>query len=158
MSQSWKSYDRAADHGPLSVAIKAVIGITILVILIGGIAYTLGWFGEAAHVARDEYGPRATVRKYEWFKDTAQALRRQQADIKIQEAAIAQFRVDYGATTAQWPRDVRETYAQRQAELAGLKLMFNRTAAEYNANATKVNWSHVNVDGLPAEFTTYQIQ
>jgi len=39
-----------------------------------------------------------------------------------------------------------------------LKLMFNQTAAMYNANVAKVNWSHVNVDGLPAEFTTYRVQ
>lgn len=157
MSQSWKSYEKAADHGPLAVAIKAVLGIVVLTLLIGGIGYTLGWFGEAAQVARDEFGPRATVRKYEWFKDTAQALRRQQADIQVQEATIARYQLDYGPI-AQWPRDVRETYAQRQAELTGLKLMFNQTAAMYNANVAKVNWSHVNVDGLPAEFTTYRVQ
>lgn len=26
MSQSWKSYEKAADHGPLAVAVKAVLG------------------------------------------------------------------------------------------------------------------------------------
>jgi hypothetical protein len=50
-----------------------IAGSIVLVVLpITCIA--VGWFGEAATVAREELGPRALLKKYAWFKDAAASI------------------------------------------------------------------------------------
>ena len=51
MGQRWKDYENAAERGPTAIALKVIFGVVLFGILISGIGYGLGWFGEAAKVA-----------------------------------------------------------------------------------------------------------
>lgn len=159
MRQGWNDYDKAAEKGPFHLALKVMIGIFALCLVGGVAAYAFGWFGEAAQVAKEEFGPRASLRKYEWFKDAAQQLQAKKANIESSEADLAVAKAEWAGTApTDVPRDVREAMDLRRKEVLGLKANFNQLAAEYNANVGKVNWSAMNVDDLPSEFTQYVTQ
>lgn len=159
MKQGWKDYEKAADKGPLSLGLKALIGILVLVAFVGLASYGLGWCGEAGQVAKEEFGPRASLRKYEWFKNAAQQLQAKQANIEASEADLAASKAEWASTApTDVPRDVREALDLRRKEVLGLKANFNQLAAEYKANVSKVNWKAMNVDNLPSEFTEYVSQ
>lgn len=159
MKQGWDDYEKAADKGPFSLALKVMIGLFALTIIGGVGAYALGWFGEAGQVAREEFGPRASLRKYEWFKDAAQQLQKKKADIEVYESRLKSMEESYkGATRAGWAREDREQYNVWQSEVAGVKASFNALAADYNAAAQKVNWRAMNTENLPSEFTAYVTQ
>lgn len=150
MRQRWDDYERSGEKGPLGVAIRAVVGIAILVVVVGGIGTVFGWFGEAAQVAREELGPRALLQKYEWFKDAAAQLDKKRADIKVYEGRITSMDEDYqGTPRKDWPRDEREQRSQWQSEVAGVKASYNALAAEYNSQMAKENWRFTNVGDLP---------
>ena len=88
MKQTWQDYDKAAEHGPMAISIKIIFGLCVLGILVSGIGYSLGWFSETAQVTQEEFGPRAMLEKYEWFKDAAAQLDKKQADITVYNGRI----------------------------------------------------------------------
>lgn len=47
-----------------------------------------GWFGEAAKVAQEQFGPEALLSKYEWFKDASAGLDKKQADLGVYQARL----------------------------------------------------------------------
>ncbi len=150
MGQNWNDYDRAAAKGPLSLAAKVIIGLTLVTALVAGIGYVCGWFGEAAKVAQDEFGPQAMLKKYEWFKDAAAQLDKKRADIAVYESRIKAMEASYqGAARQNWAREDREQYNVWQSEIAGVKASYNALAAEYNAAMAKFNWRFANKDDLP---------
>jgi hypothetical protein len=148
-SQGWDSYEKAAEKGPLSLGVKIVLGLFVLSLLIGALGIPLGWFGEAKQVARETVGPRAAVRKYEWFKDAQAQLAKKQADIALYETQLAEMKTDYGADMKAWPKDVREEYNQRRAEYTGVVAAYNTLAAEYNAKSSSITWE--SFEGSPPQ-------
>lgn len=64
MKQSWDDYNKAAEHGPMAITIKVFMAAFVFGIFVSIIGYGLGWFGEAAQVAQEEFGPRSTLEKY----------------------------------------------------------------------------------------------
>lgn len=85
-----------------------------------------------------------------------------QADLAVYERLLAHNTQTYGPAK-QWPRDVRETYALRESEAAGIRASYNQLAAEYNAEMSKFNWRFTNVGDvpqggqpLPREYRPYQ--
>jgi len=151
-SQSWESYEK--NKGPLHLSMKVFVLLVILTIFFGAASYVFGWFREGAEVMQTELGPKALLKKYVWFKDTAQRLQAQHANIETFEADLQATRGDY-PDLSKAPRDVRESIEQHRAEIRGLKAAFNGLAAEYNANVRKVNWRAMNTESLPSEFTSY---
>ena len=150
MGQRWGDYERAAEHGPMAVAVKVVFGIVVLAALIGGIGLVFGWFGEAAKVAQEEFGPRAMLEKYGWFKDAAAQLEKKQADVAVYAGRMKAMDDTYKNLPRQkWPREDREQYNVWVSEVAGVKASFNSLAAEYNAQMAKFNWRFANVGDLP---------
>lgn len=110
---------------------------------------------EAADVAHDEFGPRAALKKYEWFKDAAAALDAKVADIRVYEAKQKDLTDMYaGKPRSEWPRDDREAYSINASELAGMKTSFNKLAADYNAQMAKFNWAFAEAGRLPAGAST----
>jgi hypothetical protein len=138
---SWDSYERAAEKGPLQIALRVIILGAIIAAVIGGLSYGFGWCGEAAQVAKEEFGPRASLRKYEWFKDASQVLQKKERDVAIAEAKCQALEASYaGVPRGQWPRSDREQYNVWASELAGIKASYNGLVAEYNAASSKFNW------------------
>ena len=148
--QSWEDYEKAGEHGPMKLALKVVVGAAILFAVIGAIGYGFSWFGEAAKVAQDEFGPKELLRKYEWFKDAAAQLEKKQADIAVYEGRMKAMDETYKDLPRQnWPREDREQYNVWSSEVAGVKASYNQLAAEYNAQMAKFNWRFTNQGDLP---------
>lgn len=153
---SWEEYERAADHGPWRIGVKAILlffGFAALIALLG---LPFGWFTETAQVAREEFGPRAALEKYEWFKDAATQLSKKQADVAVYEQRIKSLEAQYAELPRQqWPREDREQINIWQSEVAGVRASYNTLAAEYNAAASKFNWQRFEGE-LPQEYRPYE--
>lgn len=150
MKQTWQDYEKAAERGPMAIAVKVIFAIFALGILISVIGYGLGWFSEAAKVTQEQFGPSAALKKYEWFKDAAAQLEKKQADILIYENRQKAMDSTYkGLSRQKWPREDREQYNVWASEVAGVKASYNSLAADYNAQMAKFNWRFANRGDLP---------
>ena len=121
-------------------------------LLILTLLYPLAFFGcgEAYDVAREEVGPRALLKKYEWFKDVAAQLDKKQADIEVYESRLVSLEQMYkGVARKDWPRTDLEQSNIWRLEVAGIKASYNSLAAQYNANMSKINYAFTNVGDLP---------
>lgn len=150
MRDKWSDYERAAQHGPAPIFTKVLLFLLLAGVPLAGIGYVLGWFGEAAAVVQEEFGPREALRKYSWFKDAAAALDEKRANIAVYEQRLTQLEQAYtGTPRGQWPRDEREQYSVWASECSGVRASFNSLAAEYNAQMAKFHWRFAEVGGLP---------
>ena len=163
--RNWESYEKAAEKGPMQIAVKVIITLFIIGALISGITYVAGWFSSAAKVAQQEFNAQAMLQKYEWFKDASAELDKKRADIKVYADRETSLMQDYAnVPRAEWPREDREQLAVWRAEVAGVKASYNSLAAEYNAQMAKFNWRFANVgtlpegatEALPREFKNYE--
>ena len=151
MTSKWDRYDDAAKRGPSAIFFKVFGALLIFGLIISITGYTLGWFGEAAAVAREEFGPRGALGKYEWFKDAAAGLEKKQADIAVYEGRMTAMNETYKSLERhKWPREDREQFNVWSSEVAGVKASYNSLAAEYNAQMVKFNWRFANVGDLPS--------
>lgn len=164
--KTWDSYEKAAEKGPMQIGFKVVIFITIFTVGIWGLGSVFGWFGEAAQVAKEEFGPRAMLQKYEWFKDASAQLDKKKADIGVYDSRVADLFADYeGVKRKDWPRSDREQLSVWRSEVAGVRASFNGLSADYNAQMAKFNWSFANAgslpkgatEPLPSEYKPYEV-
>ena len=124
-----------------------VLLLALLPLTLGGCEFACS---EAAEVAKEEFGPRALLVKYEWFKDAAAQCEKKLADISVIEFQIGHIEEDFaGLPRGDWPRDVREQLNQLNAELFGIKASYNQLSSEYNAAMVKFNYKFTNVGDLP---------
>ncbi len=135
---------------------KELIGIGLVIAIIYVILNIAGCFNEGVQVARNEFGPKASLEKYEWFKSAANVLKAKKVDIDNYRAVLSGMDSQWGAVAVtEWPRDVRQEYSQRKSELAGIITAFNGLVAEYEAASAKFNWApYKGRDDLPP--TTFQ--
>jgi len=118
----------------IAYGIVAIIGINIL----GGV---LGWFAEGVQVAKEEFGPRAMLTKYEWFKNTGTRLDAMSNGVKVLELRSISMYSDYdGIPRHKWDRTDKQTLSLWQQEAAGAKMAYNNLASEWNAQISKFNW------------------
>lgn len=117
------------------------LGCLVIALLVGSCARITG---EAGDVLMEESGPRAMLRKYEWFKDASARLEEKRADLVLYDARIQSLRIP--------DMDRHDKAALRQAisERLGVAASYNSLAAEYNANMAKVNFRFCNVGDVPA--------
>jgi hypothetical protein len=124
--------------------------LLILCLLLSGCGMAAREIGDAKEVAHEELGVRASLDKYEWFKDAAATIDKKQADIIIYESRIIQMEEMYADTHRKdWPREDREQYNLWSTEVTGVRASYNSLAAEYNANMSKANWAYAEVGQLP---------
>lgn len=162
-------YDKSADdwahdanRNPFGAAIRVVFfGALVVLALIAACAVLRVGSGvanlvdETVTVAGEQFGPRALLAKYEWFKDASASLDKKRADVGVYGTRLASLEQAYaGQTRNAWPRDDREQYAIWASEVAGVKASYNQLAAEYNAEMVKFNWRFANAGQLPAGATT----
>jgi hypothetical protein len=163
----WGTYEKAAEKGPVSFVWKVVVLVVVLSAIIGGAGYVFGWFGEAAQVAHDEFGPKAALQKYEWFKEQAAGIKKMDQDVSMYEQRVksvdAQY-VAYGKDPAKWPLDVRVQYnhakEQGRDDLVAIASQRNNLVKEYNAASSKFNWSpfQTNPDAPAKYFQEYVVK
>lgn len=154
VKQSWEDYEKAAEKGPLEVFFKGLLPFVLIIAalgaVLGGLGMIFGWCGETARVGQQEFGPKAMLEKYSWFKDAAAQLEKKKADVEVYEGRVRRMEETYRETPrTQWPREDREQYNVWQSEVAGVKASYNTLAAEYNANMAKFNWRFANQGELP---------
>ncbi len=149
---SWDRHEEKVKSGFRGTLFVVVAGIAS----ISAIGYVLSGIGETAQVAKEEFGARASLKKYEWFKDAASSIAKQKVNVTEYQARIESFESDYeGVKKSEWPKDERAEYNQLKSELIGIKQIYNDTVAEYNAQSTKFNWSmydQTNGDVVPKSF------
>ncbi len=127
---------------PVKTVLKGVVIISIILAVIWGIGTVFGIFGEAATVAQEEFGAKAAVTKYEWFKDAHATISEKQATIATMEQDAARMKAEYGDTPRRdWDRTDKDQINQWRREVSGLKASYNGLVAEYNANSSKFTWS-----------------
>ena len=139
--KSWNNYEEELSKSPRSALGVIVKGGLILIVIscaLSGIGYIAGWFGEAATVAKQEFGPKAALKKYEWFKDASAALDQKQANITVYAARLSTFD---GMTRKEMDRIDKQQQAQWIAELSGVKASYNGLAANWNSQISKFHWS-----------------
>lgn len=167
---TWESAQKRLEAGPSSALKLAFVWIVILMVaglglrIVGG---ALGWFGQAVEVAQEQFGPRALLQKYEWFKDASAQLDKLNADIRVYEQRRKALADTYdGTSRAAWPRDDRQEWNLIASEVAGVKASYNGLAADYNAQMAKFNYAFTNAGQLPQgadrvlprEYRTYEVQ
>jgi hypothetical protein len=148
---TWDAYEQAANHGPLKLGFKIVVGLLIFCVPVGLILRGCSVANEAANVAQEQFGPREALRKYEWFKDAAAQLDAKRADIKVYDARLASLKEANGETPrAKWARADVEQWSIWQSESAGVRASYNSLSAEYNAQMAKFTWQFAEAGRLPA--------
>jgi len=135
---------------------KILIWILGLFILFSITGYVFSWFGEASTVAKEEFGAKASLKKYEWFKNAAETIQEKKQTIKIYESNISAMENDYkNVPRNKWSRLDKQQYNQWKMEIAGLKASYNKVVKEYNAQSSKFNWRLYNTSNLPKHYDLY---
>jgi hypothetical protein len=125
----------------------------IAVVALGGIVTrALGWWGEAADVAQTEFGPKAMLKKYEWFVDQASRIDKMDADVALYTKRVVgvadQYVSTFGADKTAWSPAVQMQYnserTQARDDLMAIVSQRNNLVREYNAQSEKFNWSGFN--------------
>ncbi|MBS3166753.1 hypothetical protein J4403_00915 [Candidatus Woesearchaeota archaeon] len=147
---SWNDYEISAEKGPFSIIMRVFFLFLIMGIIIGIIGYAISWFSETGKVAKEEFGARALLEKYEWFKNASATLDKQKADIQVYEKRISMMEEDYkNLPRNKWSREDREQCNVWKSEVAGIIAGYNGLVAEYNAQMAKFNWRFANAGMLP---------
>lgn len=150
MKDNWNNIDPQNSKGPVGFGMKWIMIIFVLCCFGGVLSYTAGWIGDAGQVAKTEFGPKALMAKYTWFKDASAQLDAKRANIEDAKARITSMETSYAGTPRnQWVRADVEQYNLWQNEVSGMKANYNNLAAEYNSAMSKFNYRFTNVGDLP---------
>jgi len=111
-------------------------------------SFGCGWANEAADVAQDEFGAGASLDKYEWFIDQANAIEKMDADVDLYEGRVTSVEeqyASYGEDIAEWPPHIQMQYNREvqmaRDDLASIASQRNGLVKEYNAASEKFNWA-----------------
>lgn len=151
-TMSWNKYEDAAKQGPWALFWKIFILAIAIIIVIGTIGWVLGWFSEAGKVAKDEFGPKAALEKYEWFINQANAIEKMNQDIALFDNREKEVDAQYEAygPKSEWPPDIRVQYNHDKAiareDLLAISSQYNNLVKEYNTQSEKFNWKPFQTD------------
>lgn len=112
------------------------------------IGHACSWFGEGATVAREEFGPRRAIQKYEWFRDKNEAIRGVKVKVRTAQAEQSAFIASAGPRD-KWTFEDKQEAARLSAVLSATRNILAEMVAEYNANAKKFNHATFLANDLP---------
>lgn len=138
--QDWKSYERSAEKGPLSLGVKIFFGIFILSALVSTVTFFMNPFKQAARVINKTIDADNMIQNYEWFKQRHQSIKAIDRKIVDAAAVVASFSESAGDRQG-WHREDREEYARLSSIHMGLKQQRADLVAEYNAKSRMANRS-----------------
>lgn len=138
---------------PWKIVLLVIAGLILMTVL-GLVFRACGLAGRmvdnAVETAYEEFKPEELLRKYEWFKNALAAMDAKKASIKVAESRMKNMEESYeGTPRKDWDRTDKEQYNLMSNEVAGLKMSYNKLAAEYNSNMAKFNWRFTNAGDLP---------
>jgi len=148
-------------------ALTIIIVVTLLFVGAFVVGETCWWANETIEVVHEEFGPRALLAKYEWFKDASATLDKKVADITVLRGNIESLSSMYeGQSRSEWSRYDLQEYNLLTAELRGLIASYNTLASTYNSEMVKFNWRFANrgelpegaEEPLPREYKPYNYQ
>jgi len=164
---SWESLEKSAKRGPIPIGLK-ILGLFVLfAIIITPIGWAAGWFSEAATLAREEFGPRAMLEKYEWFKDQAPRIDKMKADIAMFESrktGVTEKYAGYGEKMSEWPPHIQAEFnreaSQARDDLIAIVSQHNTLVREYVTQSSKFNWAlfRTRTDMPPETYEEYLIK
>lgn len=134
------------------------IGFWVFVIGFGVIilSFFLGGFAEASQVVSDEFGAKASLKKYEWFVNAAETIDEKNRTIEVYETNVTNFEEDFkGIPRNEWDNLDKQQYNQWRMEITGLKASYNMVVKEYNSQSAKFNWNLYNTSELPKSYDLY---
>jgi len=142
---SWDNFERRVDRGPMSAFAAIFVPFLLIAVIVGGVGYVFGWFGEAASVVKEEFGPRAALEKYEWFVDTAADIRKMDRDVELFKKRLSTAEKECGGKEVEVPMPVvvmcTDRVAQARDDLLAVTSQRNGIVREYNAASAKFNWA-----------------
>ena len=124
---------------PKRFIIKVILFLILTFAVIGFMFWILGWFSEAGQVAKQEFGPKASLAKYEWFIDTYEEIKVVRKNYEQYKSIVA----GYGDPSL-LDRWSRADYNSDKAVLFGYIAQYNDLVGSYNANSKKFNWESYN--------------
>lgn len=131
----------------------AIIGIfavvIILLVVLSIVGYALGWIGEAADVAQEQFGARNAVRQYEWFKNQYELIQAADQKIAQTEAQLKQLKEDLGPDRKEWSMFDAQEYDRLSSVLLGQRNYRQTLVADYNAHSKMANRSVFRTNDLP---------
>lgn len=163
---SWEKYESAAERRPIPFAIKIIIFFVVISAILGTVGYAFNWFGEAAQVAREEFGPRGALHKYEWFIEQASAIEKMDKDVEIFKGRLVGVKDQYqgyGEDMSKWPPHIQSQYNSNigtaRNDLVAIVSQRNNLVKEYNAASEKFNWApfKTKVDKPRERFQEYAV-
>jgi hypothetical protein len=156
MGWSTDDYGRNFESNPGRTITKVVLLLILLGMGVSFVGYIGGWFSEAGQVVKEEFGPRASLKKYEWFKDASATIEEKGHTIKVYEQNVKDMEESYdGIPRKDWDRIDKQQYNMWSQEITGLKASYNKVVKEYNAQSSKFNWSLYNKSDLPEHYDLY---
>ena len=144
---SYRDDFRSAERETYWTAWRVILLLFFISAVIGTGGYFLGWFSEGAQVAQEQFGPRAALKKYEWFIDRSNQIKKMDGDVKIFQARVSLVDSTYGSkksmdlVTRQLYNDKKQ---QAETDLAAIISQRNNLVTEYNAQSEKFNWRPFN--------------
>lgn len=145
---SWESYETAAEKGPGALILKVLILILGLSILVGSVGYGLGWFSDAAQVAKEEFGPKAMRDKYTWFIQQAESIKKMDQDITNFEARLKSIEDKYAkyGKPENWRPDISTMYNHESQvakdDVNAVISQRNNLVKEYRAQSKNFLWKN----------------
>ncbi|MCK5416043.1 hypothetical protein KAI92_01295 [Candidatus Parcubacteria bacterium] len=164
---SWNEYEKAAEKGPGAILWKVFLLIVCISVVLGVTGYIFGWFGEAAKVAQNEFGPERALQKYEWFIDQANAIEKMDQDVILfrgRVGTVTKKYQGYGDDMILWPPHIQAQFnkekQQADEDLLSVASQRNNLVKEYNAQSGKFNWTpfQTRTDKPVEQFHKYVIQ
>ena len=83
------------------------------IIFLSILSYALGWVGETAKVTKEEFGPKAALKKYEWFINQANYIKEAKTKIEVFEKRVKSVDAEYkayGEDLSKWPPHIQVQY------------------------------------------------
>jgi hypothetical protein len=139
---SWESWERAAEHGPYSIAWKvgcfAFVLIAVVSVVGGVAAFVANPFRQAGRVVEKTIDADNVIYNYEWFKRQWRDVGAIDTKIAAQQKAVSSFEDSAGPRT-DWTRDDKIEHARLSSIVTGLEQQRADIVALYNARAAMVN-------------------
>ena len=125
-----------------------LFGFFILGIFFRGCGLVNGWMDDGVKTIHQEYDPSAMLKKYEWFKNESERIKKMDQDIantsKLRDGVKSQFESDNGKDHTKWDPITKKQY-QEKVDLQDQMYLStvaqrNSIVADYNAQSSKFNW------------------
>ena len=135
---SWKSYEDAAERGPLPLFWKVLGPVVLIVVVVGVVGFALNPFRQAGRIIDKTIDADNVLYNYEWFKQQWRSVNAIDRKIEAQQSAVNRFESSAGPRT-DWTRADKIEHARISSIVTGLEQQRADMVATYNARAAMAN-------------------